>query len=76
MSENSKHSYDPRARDAKAFEERMALTSFKGKSIEFLIRAEGAADSEMGQYFASIAQAYATLELARATTAAAKKTTK
>lgn len=73
---NDRSQYDPRARDAKAFQERMALTSFKGKSIEFLIRAEGAADSEMGSYFASIAQTYATLELARVTALANKKTSK
>lgn len=57
--------YDPRAREAKSFEERMQLTSFKPKAIEFLTKAEGAPDSQLGQYFATVAQAYATLELAR-----------
>lgn len=75
MTDNAK--YDGRAREARAFEELMALTSFKAKSVQFLIRAEGAADSQMGQYFASVAQAYATLELARVTALASnKKTTK
>lgn len=61
----SSEQYDPRAREAKAFAERMQLTTFKPKAIEFLNKAEGAPDSELGQYFATVAQAYATLELAR-----------
>lgn len=63
----STEQYDPRARESKAFEERMQLTTFKPKAVEFLIKAEGAPDSALGQYFASVAQAYATLELARVT---------
>jgi hypothetical protein len=47
----------------------MQLTSFKAKTVEYLVRAEGAASPEMGHYFASIAQVYATLELARVTSA-------
>lgn len=61
----SQEQYDPKAREARAFAERMALTTFKPKAIEFLNKAEGAADAQLGQYFATIAQAYATLELAR-----------
>lgn len=61
----SQEQYDPKAREAKAFAERMALTTFKPKAIEFLNKAEGSPDAQLGQYFASIAQAYATLELAR-----------
>lgn len=63
--ENEKPVYDSRAREEKAFRERMQMTTFKPKAVEYLIRAEGAAGHEMGQYFASIAQVYATLELAR-----------
>lgn len=59
--------YDSAHRDAKRFEERMALTSFKAKSIEFLVRAEQAVTPEMGTHYAQIAQTYATLELARIT---------
>lgn len=65
MSDDRKYHYDARQREAKVFENRMGLTSYKGKAVEYLVRAEGAGDSEMGKYFASIAQAYATLELAR-----------
>lgn len=61
--------YDPRARETKAFEERMSLTSFKAKSIEMLVRAEMSATPELGTQFAAIAQVYATLELARVTAA-------
>jgi len=61
----SQEQYDPKAREARAFAERMALTTFKPKAIEFLNKAEGAPDSQLGQYLATIAQAYATLELAR-----------
>jgi len=58
-------SYDPYERENKVFEQRMQLTTFKPKAIEYLVKAEGAGDSQQGQYLASIAQAYATLELAR-----------
>ena len=64
MSENNSV-YDARAREQKAYEERMRMTSFKAKAVEFLVKAEGAGSHEMGQYFSSIAQTYATLELAR-----------
>jgi hypothetical protein len=61
--------YNPRARETKAFEERMSLTSFKAKSIEMLVRAEMSVTPEQGTHYATIAQAYATLELARVTAA-------
>lgn len=50
-----------------AFEERMALTSFKAKAVSFAVRAEMAASRDIGTYYAVIAQTYATLELARVT---------
>lgn len=71
--ENERPIYDARAREEKAFRERMQLTTFKPKAIEYLVRAEGAGGHEMGQYFASIAQVYATLELARINAAAKPK---
>jgi hypothetical protein len=52
-----------------AFEERMALTSFKGKAVSFAVRAELAGSRDVGMYYAAIAQTYATLELARVTAA-------
>jgi len=61
------YEYDGKERDARQFEERMSLASFKGKSVEYLIRAETAAGYEVGLHYAQIAQAYATLELARVT---------
>lgn len=66
MTENP---YDPRAKETKAFQERMSLTSFRAKSIEMLVRAEMSATPEQGTYYATVAQAYATLELARITAA-------
>jgi hypothetical protein len=63
----SDYEYDAQKRDAKHFEERMALTSFKAKSIEFAVRAELAGTSEVGAHYAQVAQVYATLELARVT---------
>jgi len=75
MSENNKV-YDARSREQKAYDERMRLTTFKPKAVEYLVRAEGAAGPEMGQYFASIAQAYATLELARVNAANANRNNK
>ena len=63
--ENERPTYDVRAREERVFQERMQLTTFKPKAVEYLVRAEGAGGHEMGQYFASIAQVYATLELAR-----------
>ena len=68
--------YDAHERDAKKFEERMALTSFKAKTIEFLVRSENAATPELGTHYATIAQTYATLELARVTATANKKPSK
>jgi hypothetical protein len=50
-----------------AFEERMALTSFKGKAVSFAVRAELSGSRDVGNYYATIAQVYATLELARVT---------
>ena len=64
MSEDNRV-YDAKAREQRIYDERMRMTTFKPKAIEYLVRAEGAADSSMGQYFASVAQVYATLELAR-----------
>jgi len=64
MSENNSV-YDARGREQAAYEERMRMTTFKAKAVEFLVKAEGAGNAEMGQYFSSIAQTYATLELAR-----------
>jgi len=61
------YEYDAKERDARQFEERMALPSFKGKSVEFLVKAETAAGYDVGLHYAQIAQAYATLELARVT---------
>lgn len=75
MSEDNKV-YDAKSREQKAYDERMRLTTFKPKAVEYLVRAEGAAGPEMGQYFASIAQAYATLELARVNAANANRNNK
>jgi hypothetical protein len=59
--------YEPTEPEKAAFEERMALTSFKGKAVSFAVRAEMAASRDVGVYYAAIAQTYATLELARVT---------
>ena len=47
--------------------ELLAMPSLRNKSIEFVARAEKSGDRDSGTYFASIAQVYATLELARVT---------
>jgi len=57
--------YDPRSREKKAYEERMRLTTYKPKAIEYITKAEAAGSTEVGLYFAQIAQVYATLENAR-----------
>jgi hypothetical protein len=65
MTENE---YD-RKEEIKAFEGVMSLTSFKAKSVEMLVKAEMATTPEQATQYASIAQVYAMLELARATAA-------
>jgi hypothetical protein len=51
------------------FEERMALTSLKGKAVYYAVEAELAQSPEQVIRLAAIAQIYATLELARVTAA-------
>jgi hypothetical protein len=61
--------YELGDRESAIFEERMALTSFKAKAVSFAVRAETAGSRELSAHFATIAQTYALLELARVTAA-------